>query len=151
MLRPADERPHATASAAGDTPDAALGPDALMLKARYKGAFEAAIRKAMATLPARDRMLLLMHFVDGLTLLQLAAMQKVSRATVTRWLSAARESLREGTRRYLEADGHLTSSELQSIAALVTSQLEISIARALREVERREPTQSRIKEPSRSD
>ncbi len=132
VLRKSDEKAHASVSAVGDTPDAALGADVMLLKARYKGAFEGAIRAAMASLPARERTLLLLHFVDGLTLPQLAAMNKVSRATVTRWLGSARDALRDETRRQLEGRLRLTSSELASVAAAVRSQLEISIAGAMR-------------------
>ena len=55
-------------------------------------------------------------------------MQKVSRATVARWLAAAREALHDETRRELLGHLRVSPSELDSIAALVRSQVELSLA-----------------------
>ena len=108
----------------------AAGPELSLLKARYKVEFETSIRAAFVALPDRDRSLLLLHLVNGLTLPQLAAMQNVSRATVARWLSAARDALFEMTRSTLVERLRLTPTEYDSVLALVRSQLELSIVDA---------------------
>jgi RNA polymerase sigma-70 factor (ECF subfamily) len=66
--------------------------------------------------------------VNGLTLPQLAAMENVSRATVARWLASAREALHEETRRELTGRLRVSESELNSLVALVRSQVEVSVA-----------------------
>jgi RNA polymerase sigma-70 factor (ECF subfamily) len=104
------------------------GPELLLLKARYKAEFEDAIRAALATIPVKQRTLLLLHLVNGLTLPQLAAMENVSRATVARWLASAREALHEETRRELTGRLRVSESELNSLVALVRSQVEVSVA-----------------------
>src|SRR5579859_3921424 len=105
----------------------AAGPDLALLKARYKEEFETSIRAAWAGLPEVDRSLLLLHLVNQVTLPQLATMNKVSRATITRRLAAAREALVEATRRDLVERLNVSPSEYESLVALLQSQLEVSI------------------------
>jgi RNA polymerase sigma-70 factor (ECF subfamily) len=106
-------------------------PELLLLKARYKNEFEEAIRAALETIPAKQRTLLVMQIVDGLTLPQLAAMHRVSRATVARWLAAAREAVFEATRGHLMERLGLSTSEYESVVGLVRSQLDVSVATLL--------------------
>ncbi len=110
---------------------AAAGPDVALLKARYKLEFEASIRAALVSLSDKERSLLLLNLVNGVTLPQLATMQNVSRATVARWLASAREALFAATRAEIVGRLKLTPSEYESILALVRSQLEVSIVAAL--------------------
>ena len=109
----------------------AAAPELALLKAQYKVEFEAAIRTALAALGDRDRTILLMHLVDGVTLPRLALLQGVSRATVARWLASARDALHDGTREALRAHVKLSDSEYASLAGLVRSQLELSVIQAV--------------------
>jgi RNA polymerase sigma-70 factor (ECF subfamily) len=106
-------------------------PELALCKARYKAEFETSIRAALASLDGKGRALLLLHLVNGLTLPQLAAMQDVSRATIARWLAAARDALFEATRRELTERLRLPPSEYESMLALVRSQLEVSVVAAM--------------------
>src|SRR5262249_55575934 len=79
-----EERPFATESAGGA---AALGlagvdPELELMKERFREPFEQAFRAALAGLTSVQRNLLKLHFVDGLTLEELAALFHVHRATV---------------------------------------------------------------------
>jgi RNA polymerase sigma-70 factor (ECF subfamily) len=129
----ADQPHNALSSRTPDALGAAAGPEIALLKAKYKAEFEAAIRASLAALPARDRALLLLHLVDGVTLPQMAAMQNVSRATVARRLASARAALHDGTRAELVGRLRLSPSEYESVAAMVRSQLELSVAGAVRD------------------
>ncbi|MFI5302448.1 MAG: sigma-70 family RNA polymerase sigma factor [Polyangiales bacterium] len=128
LRRNKDDQSHDEVASSGEH---ALGgiasPELLLLKAKYKSEFEAAIRVAIAAIPVKQRTLLLLHLVQGVTLPQLAAMQNVSRATVARWLSSAREALHDGTRSELTSRLKVSKSELESLAALVRSQVEVSL------------------------
>jgi RNA polymerase sigma-70 factor (ECF subfamily) len=104
-------------SASGD-------PEVRLAKARYKAAFEEALRAAVARLSAKNRTLLRLHLVDGLSIDVLGARYRVGRSTAARWLSSARAELREHTRAELEA--RLGPADLTSVADLVRSQLELS-------------------------
>jgi RNA polymerase sigma-70 factor, ECF subfamily len=97
------------------------------LKQRYREAFNTAIRGAVAALGSDQRELLRLHFVDGLTLDQLAARAGVHRATVARRIAAAREAVAERSRRLLQAALGASESELASLAVVMRSQLDLSL------------------------
>jgi RNA polymerase sigma-70 factor (ECF subfamily) len=107
------------------------GPEFEYLRKRYKGAFEDALRSALRRLPAKDRMLLRLNVVDGMSIDKLGALYKVGRSTAARWLAGARNTLLEQARDELHQKLRLTSTELDSIAAEMRSQLEVSVARLL--------------------
>jgi RNA polymerase sigma-70 factor (ECF subfamily) len=128
LRRRKGDQPHDEVGSGVGVLGAAASPEIALLKARYKAEFEAAIRAALAAVPVRQRTLLLLHLVDGLTLPQLAAMQGVSRATVGRWLASAREALQDEVHRQLVGRLRASPSEIESLAELVRSQVEVSLA-----------------------
>jgi RNA polymerase sigma-70 factor (ECF subfamily) len=115
------------------------GPELDHLRARYKGAFEEAVRVAIGKLAPRERMLLRLNLVDGMSIDKLAVLYRVGRSTAARWVSGARETLRERVRTELHATVTLASNELDSIAADIQSQLDLSIFRLLRDSGRSAP------------
>jgi RNA polymerase sigma-70 factor (ECF subfamily) len=131
MRRRKDDQPQAEVVSSVGLAAAAGGPEAALLKARYKAEFEAAIRAALSKLSPKDRSLLVAHLVTDATLPQLAATHGVSRATVTRWLAAAREALQRGTERELRERLRVTPSEYESLVALVRSELDVSLSEVL--------------------
>jgi RNA polymerase sigma-70 factor (ECF subfamily) len=104
-------------------PAAGLDPELGYLKSRYRRDFEQAFEEALGALPAPDRGLLKLHYLDGVTLDQLARTRNVHRATAARWLAAAREALLAGTRASLRARLRLSDREFESLLGLVRSQL----------------------------
>jgi len=133
----------ALSSLRGRTPetlvaDAALadqlgGPDAELgaLRRRYADAFGRALRTALDGATARERLLLRLHLVEGMSLTRIAAAYAVSQSTVSRWLQSARDDIRDRLQRELEQTLRLNSQELASMARLVQSQLDISLATLL--------------------
>jgi RNA polymerase sigma-70 factor (ECF subfamily) len=112
------------------------------LEIHYKPQLEAAIVRALSRLDHRERTLLRLH-LRGMSLEQLAATYLVSRATLARWLAAARRRLAEATKQELRACLRVSDSEFESIVGLVRSQLDVSLARHLA-TERDQPaTQTR--------
>ena len=107
-------------------------PERDWLKKRYRAAFEEAFRGAVAGLGSEQKNLLALHFVDGLTLEQVADLFHVHRATAARWIASARQAIFEGARRRLHERWGVTPAEFDSIAGLVRSQLDMSIAGLLR-------------------
>jgi RNA polymerase sigma-70 factor (ECF subfamily) len=132
LRRAKKDKPHAEISSGIKQLGATASPELAMLKARFKSEFESSIRAALKALDDKARSILLLHFVNGLTLNQLAATQNVSRATVARWLAAAREELFEATKKELSQRLRLSPSEYESILALVRSQLELSVVEVVR-------------------
>jgi RNA polymerase sigma-70 factor (ECF subfamily) len=103
-------------------------PELLHMKQTYRQEFAEALRLAVRALSVRQRNLLRQHFIDGLSIDRLGALHGVHRATAARWLAAARSDLINTARETLRARLQATDSELQSIARLVLSQLELGLA-----------------------
>src|SRR5262249_17507330 len=83
-------KPRAEASALEglfDEPD----PEIDFLKVHDRAALREVLREALRGLPARDATLLRLHYLEGSSLEKLAALQKISRATVARWMLQARQ------------------------------------------------------------
>ena len=97
------------------------------LKSRHRQDFAAGFTDACAKLPARDRTILRMHFMDGLNIDQIGQIYVVHRATVARWIAKSRLSLLEGTRTYLVQHLALQPAEFSSFDRLVRSQLDVSL------------------------
>jgi RNA polymerase sigma-70 factor (ECF subfamily) len=114
-----------------DQQAAAIDPELGYLAERYRGEVEGAFRQALAALDSEQRTLMRMHFVDGITLDELARLKKVHRATIARHLATARRAILEETRQRLRERFSLSTDELNSLVGMVRSQLNISIARLL--------------------
>src|SRR4029450_2561535 len=74
-------------------------PGAYYLRMRYKAEFEEAVRDALAALPDRDRLLLRLTTVSGMSHEQIANIYKVNQSTVSRWIARARADVLDATER----------------------------------------------------
>lgn len=101
------------------------------LKDKYKHEFESAFVEAMSRLTERERTLLGLKVVSGLTLERIGLIYHVDLSTASRWITAARTHLATLTEEVLGARLGLSRPDLQSLARLVASQLDVSIARLL--------------------
>jgi RNA polymerase sigma-70 factor (ECF subfamily) len=120
---------------AADALAAAADPELEYLRARYQGEFRAAFGAALAALEARDRTLLRLQLVDGLNIDAIGRLYGVHRATVARWLGAAREQLFTSTRDRLHRELGVSPAEFASLVRLVRSQLDVSVCRILAETQ----------------
>ncbi|HEY4122759.1 MAG TPA: sigma-70 family RNA polymerase sigma factor, partial [Byssovorax sp.] len=68
-------------------------PEVQYLKARYKDEFERSLRAAMESLTPRERALLRLSLVEGLSIDVVGARYRVGRSTAARWIAAARAAL----------------------------------------------------------
>jgi RNA polymerase sigma-70 factor (ECF subfamily) len=104
-----------------------LGPESLYVQRRYGPAFETALRKALAALPAPTRELLRDYYVDGLTIDQLAERGGIHRATAARRISAARRFVLADVRRRAAEQLGIDDQEIDSLLYLVASGLDVSL------------------------
>lgn len=112
-------------------PDPIPGPAARHLRDTYTSALKTAIAGAFGGLEVRQRNLLRQHFVDELTIDDLARMYRAHRSTCARWLADARAELTRRTRqRLIEALG-LRTAELDSLLRFLDSAIELSMSRIL--------------------
>jgi RNA polymerase sigma-70 factor (ECF subfamily) len=114
-------------------------PGLEMLKAKYREAFRAAFAGAVAALTPKQRNLLRMHLLGGVTLEQLASVNGVHRATIVRWLKEARDGVLAATEASLRLTLGVRADELESLLGLARSRLDVSIERLLRTDDDAEP------------
>ena len=107
--------------------DPALVPLKEHCRAELKQAFTA----ALAALARRDRLLLRQHYVDRLTIEDVAALHRIHRSSAARWLAEAREALASATLREFRARLRVAEHEVDSLVQLVRSQLDITLERFL--------------------
>jgi RNA polymerase sigma-70 factor (ECF subfamily) len=112
-------------------PDPTPGPAARHLRDTYTAALKAAIREAFGALEVRQRNLLRQHFLDELTIDDLARMYRAHRSTCARWLADARAELTRRTRKRLIESLGLRTAELDSLLRFLDSDIELSISRIL--------------------
>jgi RNA polymerase sigma-70 factor (ECF subfamily) len=105
-------------------------PEIDLLKLQGRAEVERAFRQALAKLEDRDRLLLGLHYADGLSLERIGALYRQHRATVARRMAKARRELLDGARELLRERLRLSDSECDSMMALVRSQLRISLGAA---------------------
>jgi RNA polymerase sigma-70 factor (ECF subfamily) len=124
----------------GFEPDAELAdhvdlrpdPELRLARATSKKIFAEAFSEAMSELAARDRAVLKLHYLDGLTTQKIALIYGTHRITVTRWLVACRQRLMEQTRRVLEKRLKLDRLELESLLRMAKASFDVSIGQHLR-------------------
>jgi RNA polymerase sigma-70 factor, ECF subfamily len=114
------------------TDDGALGTDddpaVAHLRRRWADELRDALAEALASLGSRQRTLLRLAYVDGLTVDELGRIYQVHRATAARWVAAARDALFDETRLRVEA---AVDADLSSVIRLVRSQVHLSLGRLL--------------------
>jgi RNA polymerase sigma-70 factor (ECF subfamily) len=102
-----------------------------LAKARHGPDLAAAFVASVAALDSRARVLLQLHHARGWSVDRIGAFYRVGRSTAARWVAAAREALLDGAKSRLTAQLHLTPTELESLVALLRSNVEISLIRIL--------------------
>jgi RNA polymerase sigma-70 factor (ECF subfamily) len=108
-------------------------PELDLLKRQYADAFAAALREAVAKLEPRLRTVLRMSYVEGLSIDDIGGVYAVHRATAARWIRAACDEVFAATRGLLSERLQITGRELDRVAAMVQSQLDVSLSQLLPE------------------
>ncbi len=114
-----------------EDPLAASDPELELFRARYRDTFRAAFADAVAGLSVRDRAVLRLHTLEGLTLARIGTMYGKDTSTVSRWLEQIRRTLRESTRAQLASRLALPPAELDSVVRAVDLEVSVSLARLL--------------------
>jgi RNA polymerase sigma-70 factor (ECF subfamily) len=97
------------------------------MKRLYRAEFTVAFERALKALTVRDRNVLRLRYVDGLTHEQVAAIHQVHPITVARWQAKAVDVLLTEVRQALMTRLEIGSSELDSILRLVRSDIDITL------------------------
>jgi RNA polymerase sigma-70 factor, ECF subfamily len=108
-----------------ELPDEREWPEMSLARHVARTRMRDALERALARLTRQQRVLLRQHYLDDLTLEELAAYSRVHRATIARWMAAAREALLAA----LEEE----AGDLEELWGLVQSRLTLSVSRLLAE------------------
>lgn len=106
-------------------------PDLAVVQAQYGQLFGKCFEAAVADLTPKERTLLRLAYVEGMSSDALGAMHAVHRATAARWVASARDRLSARTRRRMMNQLGVARSDLQSILRLIQSQVNVSVRRCL--------------------
>jgi RNA polymerase sigma-70 factor (ECF subfamily) len=85
----------------------------------------------LAGLDANERTILRLHYIEGMTMDQLARLYKTSRSTIARRVAEARQEIVASTEALLRDEKRLTPSAVASVLRQAKSQLEVTITRLL--------------------
>lgn len=131
LLRAEDAEQRARQGAANEILMTAVEPELLYAKHQYRAEFERALVDSMAALGARDRTILLLQVVRNVSVGSIGKMYGVSQSTASRWLAQAREAILAEVQRLLKERLNIPTDEIESLAGLVASQMDLSMSRLL--------------------
>jgi RNA polymerase sigma-70 factor (ECF subfamily) len=107
-------------------------PEAETAKNLYRDRFKGVLEASFQALPTREKTILRLHVVDGLTIDAIGMIYAVHRATAARWLVAIRKQILETLKRELGLHWKASSSEFRSLAWLLREQVHVTAERVLR-------------------
>ncbi len=114
-----------------DLPVSEADPLSALVAQRYHRELKAAFQAAVAGLPRKERTLLKLHHLEGVSLDSLGAIYHADRATVARWLARSRRAIIGETRRQLVEQHRINDSDVDSLIRGVQSGLDFSLRRIL--------------------
>jgi RNA polymerase sigma-70 factor (ECF subfamily) len=106
-------------------------PELHAIKLQHRGELKEELEAAIATLSARERMLLRLHLVERMGIDAVAALCAVHRATAARSIVRAKETLAARVRARLMARWRIGDGDMAALKELVDSQLDLSLTRLL--------------------
>jgi RNA polymerase sigma-70 factor, ECF subfamily len=128
-LRRAEQRGvRRTSAFAERVAQSAVDPELDYLKDRYAAELREAFETALASLVREDRVLLRLHFVEGMTTHALGPVYGLDHSTIVRRLAKARSRLLELARTRLGERLDISPSHAQSLMLMARSRLDITLS-----------------------
>jgi RNA polymerase sigma-70 factor (ECF subfamily) len=115
----------------GDEIVAATTPELLVLRRQYATELGLALRAALSSLARDERDMLRLHYYDGMSLEELAAAYKTSRATAARRLAAARATIIDAASAHLRKSLGPNAPDVASLFGFVKSDLDLGLSKIL--------------------
>jgi RNA polymerase sigma-70 factor (ECF subfamily) len=109
-----------------------LSAELQAMQAELTPVIRSALKAALEALSAKERTLLKLHYVDGLSFEQIAKVNRVHRSTVMRWLQAIRERCLDDVKAALSRSFSLQPRQIESLLAVAQSHLEVSLSPLLK-------------------
>jgi RNA polymerase sigma-70 factor len=110
----------------------ATTPESMVARAQISDSVKACLQEALSTLAHRDRVLLKLAYVQGLTSEQLGRIYSVDRATASRWLSGARDRLWSKAETLIAA-AHpgMPAEDIRQLVVGLGTRMDLSLSRIL--------------------
>jgi RNA polymerase sigma-70 factor, ECF subfamily len=102
------------------------GAEELLWKQQYRDVVQEGLRRGLRALTARDRTILRMNLVAGVSLDTIAKSYQVNQSTITRWMAKARAQILTVLQDHLA--GQVATSDLPSLVHLVQSQVDVAMS-----------------------
>lgn len=102
-------------------------PELDLVKRQYREEFSQALTSVLGGLETKERNIIRMHFLDGMTAIQIGALHRVSARTVQRWIAEARATIVAKVTEALKLRLDLSQVDLEGLLGLVESQLAVSL------------------------
>ncbi len=112
-------------------PATTASPELAYLKSRHGPELDEVFRQTIAALDDRSANLVRLHLIDGLGADEIGRIYRVSARTVQRWLAQVRAAIIDETRRLLKQRLKLDDAELESLLAVLQSQVDLGVSRIL--------------------
>lgn len=106
--------------------DETLSPELQLTIEGARPLFQAGLARAMSKLSDRDRTILRLFFAEGVSNESIAKLYGVHRATSARWIADIRRRIFDEVHLTVTRDFGLRSSEFESLALLIRSELQLS-------------------------
>jgi RNA polymerase sigma-70 factor (ECF subfamily) len=119
----------AGASELGEEISAAGDPELSYVKEHSRDLFTDAFKRVLDKLDANERTILRLHYIDGLTMDQLAHLYKTPRSTIARRVAEARQEVLSSTENLLREEQRLSPSAIASVIRQARSQVQVTITR----------------------
>lgn len=113
----------------GDEVDS--GPELDLLKRTYTEQLRAAFGAGIEQLPPDERLVLRLHYLDGLSTTRIGALHQQHPVTVLRQLGRARKHLLSHIKKFLRTQLGVTQTQLESIVRLVKSDFHMTLSQVL--------------------
>ncbi|MFO0560941.1 MAG: sigma factor-like helix-turn-helix DNA-binding protein [Polyangiales bacterium] len=104
-----------------------LSPELACVKARYRPVMSAAFRAAIQGLSARERTLLKLCYVDGLSLDAIGGLYAVNKSTVSRWMASIREQVLDRAIDHARREIDGASDDVEALLSAVRSGVDWSL------------------------
>jgi RNA polymerase sigma-70 factor len=108
-----------------------LDPEMASMKTELRRELEVAVEAALRRLEHRERLVLRLYFVSGMSMSAIGNAVGVSQPTISSWVARARDNVLADVRRHFGDRLRVPRGDLASIARFVSSQVDISISRVL--------------------
>ena len=113
--------------ASADAAERMVAPEVSFINDRYRQGVADALRRAIAELEARERLLLAYYYYEEMTLREIGQLFEVHEATISRWLTKVQKRLRKLVEKSLARDHGFNRREVSEAIALAAEEMNLSV------------------------